>query len=357
ACSWASSLSSSALSPPASAASASGVAVGVAAAAGGWVVLGPRASMPGWSGSDRNWPYATSSPAVSAATATADRNARRRRDVRVIGAHPPGALDRPGRPGGVRMGGLCGAAVNGSSWRLRPGAVVAIGGPGDDEEDRGLDDIDDRHDRRHDDEDRLAGQEAERGDERRHRQEHQADAPDQAPDVGRPGAGRAGLAALGDQRQAAREDQQPGDDEHEDEDDRRDQDEPPGCVPTVRFEDARAGDDEQPDDDQAGPRDQALAVAHGACATIHRNRAAKRSSGSVRSSAESTTKDGASTSRRFRRALMWLKYMSTPSQSCSIPPGSSSTPIVATRTPPGRSHSRMRPRSGGTSSRGTCVKE
>ena len=25
-------------------------------AAGGWVVLGPRASMPGWSGSERNWP-------------------------------------------------------------------------------------------------------------------------------------------------------------------------------------------------------------------------------------------------------------------------------------------------------------
>ena len=83
---------------------------------------------------------------------------------------------------------LGGFAVNGSSWWLRPGVAVAIGGPGDDEEDRGLDDVDDRDDRGDDDEDRLAGQEAERGHERRHREEHQADAPDQAPDVGRRGA-------------------------------------------------------------------------------------------------------------------------------------------------------------------------
>ena len=66
-----------------------------------------------------------------------------------------------------------------------------------------------------------------------------------------------------------------------------DQEEAHRPVPAHRFEDARAGDDQQPGDDQAGPRDQAPTVAHGACATTHRNRAAKRSSGSVRTSAES----------------------------------------------------------------------
>ena len=51
--------------------------------------------------------------------------------------------------------------------------------------------------------------------------------------------------------------------------------------------------------------------------------------GSTASSDRSMTRPARSTSRRFALAPKWLKYMSTPSQSASTSPGSSSAPIEA----------------------------
>ena len=66
----------------------------------------------------------------------------------------------------------------------------------------------------------------------------------------------------------------------------------------------------------------------------------------------------ASTSRRLTRAEKWLKYMSTPSQSASISPGSSSTPSEAMNTPPGPQPASGSARSSAAcSSRGTWVSE